>query len=181
MPMRVSKMPVRRQLALAVAATATVMTVSVVDHIKSGQAEETAITSQSLQNAATHDVLTSEVGLPGPSTPATVHDIQQADSFSLIAVRGEDLSSLDVSVRAQQTDGSWGQWYELDPVESGDPAAEHKGIPAATEPVFVGSTHSAQVAVQPKYGANVKSPRPTIAAPRPMPVWATGPRASNSR
>lgn len=65
MPMRVSKMPVRRQLALAVAATATVMTVSVVDHIKSGQAEETAITSQSLQNAATHDVLTSEVGLPG--------------------------------------------------------------------------------------------------------------------
>ncbi|SKQ43362.1 Putative N-acetymuramoyl-L-alanine amidase [Mycobacteroides abscessus subsp. massiliense] len=159
MPMRVSKMPVRRQLALAVAATATVMTVSVVDHIKSEQAEETAITSQSLQNAATHDVLTSEVGLPGPSTPATVHDIQQADPFSLIAVRGEDLSSVDVSVRAQQTDGSWGQWYELDPVESGDPAAEHKGIPAATEPVFVGSTHSAQVAVQPKYGANVKSPK----------------------
>lgn len=74
-----------------------------------------------------------------------------------------------------------GQWYELDPVESGDPAAEHKGIPAATEPVFVGSTHSAQVAVQPKYGANVKSPRLTIAAHRPIPVWATGPRASNSR
>ncbi len=115
MPVRVSKMPMRRQLALALAATATVMTVSVVDHLKTEQAEETAITSQSLQNSATHEVLTAEVGLPGLNTPATVHDIQQTESFSLVAVRGEDLASVNVSVRAQQTDGGWGQWYELHP------------------------------------------------------------------
>lgn len=64
----------------------------------------------------------------------TVRELTQDVSFSLVAMTG-DLTGTSARVRAQRTDGSWGPWYQIE--------SETR----STEPVFVGTTKTVQLAV----------------------------------
>ena len=75
----------------------------------------------------------------------SIREISQPEPFSMVALTGDDLTGTSARVRAQQGDGSWGQWYEIEnpELEGPDDQATRRG----TEPVFVGRTTAVQLAV----------------------------------
>ena len=76
----------------------------------------------------------------------TIREISQDTPFSMVALTGADLSGTSARVRAKHTDGSWGPWYDTEAVESDGGTG---ATPAArgTEPVYVGTTTTVQIAV----------------------------------
>ncbi|MGV0837683.1 N-acetylmuramoyl-L-alanine amidase [Mycolicibacterium thermoresistibile] len=95
---------------------------------------------------------------PGPDAPRlieqplaglgggeTVREIHQDTPFSIVALTGNDLDGTSAKVRAKQTDGSWGPWYEAEALDGVAPESD-PGRPG-TEPVFVGRTNTVQIAV----------------------------------
>lgn len=88
------------------------------------------------------------IGLGGG---VTVRELTQDTPFSLVALTG-DLAGSSTRVRAKRPDGSWGPWYQADyqtsapdhPPADGDGATEG---PRSTDPVFVGTTTTVQIAV----------------------------------
>ncbi|MFY2860961.1 N-acetylmuramoyl-L-alanine amidase [Mycobacterium sp. THU-M104] len=97
------------------------------------------------------------VGLGGG---VTIRELTQDTPFSLVALTG-DLAESSTRVRARRPDGTWGPWYQTeyetaapdDPpayragaAGSAPPAAAPEG-PRSTEPVFVGTTTTVQIAI----------------------------------
>ena len=90
------------------------------------------------------------IGLGGG---VTVRELTQSTSFSLVAVTG-DLAGTSTRVRAKHADGSWGPWYQTE-YETSAPDAGARGAitpkpvegPRSTDPVFVGTTTTVQIAV----------------------------------
>jgi uncharacterized protein with LGFP repeats len=96
------------------------------------------------------------IGLKGG---VTVREISQPTPFSLVALTG-DLAGTSTRVRAKRSDGSWGPWYQTEyetaapdattaagaAVVGGRPAGPVEG-PRSTDPVFVGTTTTVQIAV----------------------------------
>src|SRR5208283_4409814 len=128
------------------------------------------------------------IGLGGG---VTVREISQHTTFSLVALTG-DLAGTSTRVRAKRPDGSWGPWYQTeyetaapDPMTpaggeglagSARPAGPVEG-PRGTDPVFVGTTTTVQIAVT----------RPTQTVwdisrhPRNNPSGKTSPPSSSPR
>ncbi|TAM68022.1 MAG: cold-shock protein [Mycobacterium sp.] len=93
-----------------------------------------------------------EQPLIGLGAGVTVREIGQDTPFSLVALTG-DLAGTSTRVRAKRPDGSWGRWYQTeyetaapDPARSGHPTGATEG-PRGTDPVFVGTTTTVQIAV----------------------------------
>src|SRR4029077_21145449 len=90
-----------------------------------------------------------------------LRELTQEKPFSLVALTG-DLAGTSTRVRANRPDGSWGPWYQTeyetgapDPLRptGGEglaaatrPAGPTEG-PRSTDPVFVGTTTTVQIAV----------------------------------
>lgn len=112
------------------------------------------------------------VGLGGG---VTVREISQDTPFSLVALTG-DLAGTSTRVRAKRPDGSWGPWYQTeyetaapDPTSrAGDDAGSGpvEG-PRGTDPVFVGTTTTVQIAVTRPMDAPVTQPVPAPPADSP--------------
>src|SRR5438270_10582328 len=110
------------------------------------------------------------VGLGGG---VTVRELTQATPFSLVALTG-DLAGTSTRVRAKRPDGSWGPWYQTEyetaapdsgPADSeGRPAGSAEG-PRSTDPVFVGTTSTVQIAVTRPIDAPVTLPRAPLNVP----------------
>ncbi len=99
--------------------------------------------------------------LVGLGAGVTVREISQDTPFSLVALTG-DLAGTSTRVRAKRPDGSWGPWYQTeyetaapdptsrtggdDSARSNHPAGVTEG-PRGTDPVFVGTTTTVQIAV----------------------------------
>lgn len=105
-----------------------------------------------------HDTQLAEQPLVGLGGGVTVREISQLTPFSLVALTG-DLAGTSTRVRAKRPDGSWGPWYQTEyetaapdatGPERGDgsarPAEALEG-PRSTDPVFVGTTTTVQIAV----------------------------------
>lgn len=91
------------------------------------------------------------IGLGGG---VTVREVTQDTPFSLVALTG-DLTGTSTRVRAKRPDGSWGPWYQTEyeteapdptPVSTAPSAAAIQG-PRSTDPVFVGTTTTVQIAI----------------------------------
>ncbi len=119
----------------------------------------------------THDTELTEQPLIGLRGGVAVREITQDAPFSLIALTG-DLAGTSIRVRAKRPDGSWGPWYHTEyetaapdagPAggTSGRPAGSSEG-PRSTDPVFVGTTRTVQIAVTRPIDAPV-----TLGAPPP--------------
>ncbi|OBB85445.1 cold-shock protein [Mycobacterium colombiense] len=114
-----------------------------------------------------------EQPLVGLGAGVTVREISQATPFSLVALTG-DLAGTSTRVRAKRPDGSWGPWYQTeyetaapDPARAGGEESsgpDHPGAategPRGTDPVFVGTTTTVQIAVTRPLDAAVTQPPP---------------------
>jgi uncharacterized protein with LGFP repeats len=76
----------------------------------------------------------------------TIRELHQDTPFSMVALTSQDLTGTSARVRAKKDDGSWGPWYEAEPLEgvgADEPSPVH-----GTDPVFVGRTTAVQIAVR---------------------------------
>ena len=94
--------------------------------------------------------------LTGLGGGETVREIHQDTPFSMVALTAEDLTGTSAKVRAKNSDGSWGPWYEAETLDGVGPDS---AAPRGTEPVFVGRTTTVQISVTRPAGA-----APTVAA-----------------
>jgi uncharacterized protein with LGFP repeats len=107
------------------------------------------------------DTQLSEQPLVGLGGGVTVRELTQNTPFSLVALTG-DLAGTSTRVRAKRPDGAWGPWYQTEyETEAPDaalppPGERFTGLanpggaiegPRSTDPVFVGSTTTVQIAV----------------------------------
>jgi uncharacterized protein with LGFP repeats len=120
------------------------------------------------------DTQLTEQPLVGLGGGVTVRELTQETPFSLVALTG-DLAGTSTRVRAKRPDGSWGPWYQTEyetaapdnnpPAgESAQPAGPTEG-PRSTDPVFVGTTTTVQIAVTRPLDAAVTLGTPPAAAP----------------
>jgi uncharacterized protein with LGFP repeats len=102
-----------------------------------------------------------EQPLIGLGSGVSVRELTQDKPFSLVALTG-DLAGTSTRVRAKRPDGSWGPWYQTE-YETAAPDAVSPGGseglagsarpvgptegPRSTDPVFVGTTTTVQIAV----------------------------------
>jgi uncharacterized protein with LGFP repeats len=107
-----------------------------------------------------HDTQLADQPLIGLGGGVTVRELTQPTPFSLVALTG-DLAGTSTRVRAKRADGSWGPWYHAE-YETAAPdtrpaggeglagsarSAEPTEGPLGTDPVFVGTTTTVQIAV----------------------------------
>ncbi|BBZ72539.1 LGFP repeat-containing protein [Mycobacterium paraseoulense] len=107
-----------------------------------------------------HDTQLAEQPLIGLGGGVTVRDISQDTPFSLVALTG-DLAGTSTRVRAKRPDGSWGPWYQTEyetAAPDGATAAGSLEGPRGTDPVFVGTTTTVQIAVTRPMDAPVTQP-----------------------
>ncbi|MFC9893129.1 N-acetylmuramoyl-L-alanine amidase [Nocardia sp. NPDC127579] len=93
---------------------------------------------------------------------AQVKELSRDTPFSMVALTAKDLAGTKAMVRAKQPDGSWGPWFETEPV---DTYRNDRGAPSrtrGTEPIYVGSTNAVQILVTRK---DAPTPTPEVAAP----------------
>ena len=123
------------------------------------------------QASPPRDTQLAEQPLVGLGAGVTVREITQPTPFSLVALTG-DLAGTSTRVRARRPDGSWGPWYQTE-YETAAPDTRSGGQPVtavaapdgptegprSTDPVFVGTTTTVQIAVT----------RPLDATPIPVP------------
>lgn len=131
----------------------------------------------------THDTKLAEQPLVGLGGGVTVREVTQETPFSLVALTG-DLAGTSTRVRAKHPDGSWGPWYQTEyetaAPDNGPPAGESAPPPGPTEgprstdPVFVGTTTTVQIAVTRPLDAAA-----TVAAPAAAPVNDLGYRPAS--
>ncbi len=108
-----------------------------------------------------HDTQLTEQPLIGLGGGVTVRELTQDTPFSLVALTG-DLAGTSTRVRAERPDGSWGPWYQTE-YETAAPDKEVAGSagtagPRSTDPVFVGTTTTVQIAVTRPIDAPVTQP-----------------------
>jgi uncharacterized protein with LGFP repeats len=117
-------------------------------------------------SARSGDTRLAEQPLIGLGGGVTVRELSQSTPFSLVALTG-DLAGTSIRVRAKRNDGSWGPWYQTEyetaapdagPAHGDDGATEG---PRSTDPVFVGTTTTVQVAVTRPIDAAVTQPPPS--------------------
>ncbi len=128
--------------------------------------------------SAARDTKLTEQPLIGLGGGVTVRELTQDTPFSLVAITG-DLTGTSTRVRAKRPNGSWGPWYQTEyeteapdsvspPGGEGLAGSASPGGPTAgprsTDPVFVGTTTTVQIAVTRPIDAPV-----TQAPPVPSP------------
>ena len=97
--------------------------------------------------------------LTGIGGGETVREVHQETPFSMVALTADDMTGTSARVRAKQSDGSWGPWYEAEALDGVGEDSGSRGSPG-TDPVFVGRTTAVQIAVKRPEGAT-----PTVTAP----------------
>ena len=107
--------------------------------------------------------------LAGVGGGETIREISQSAPFSMVALTGNDLTGTSARVRARQTDGSWGPWYDTENMESNSDDTVDGG-PRGTDPVFVGSTTTVQIAITrpPEAEVTVTPPETALDAGREL-------------
>lgn len=103
----------------------------------------------------TRDTQLAEQPLIGLGGGVTVRELTQDTPFSLVAMTG-DLTGTSTRVRAKHPGGLWGPWYRIE-YETAAPDEQDAGSattlreplrePRSTDPVFVGTTTTVQIAV----------------------------------
>jgi uncharacterized protein with LGFP repeats len=109
-----------------------------------------------------------EQPLAGLGGGETIREIHQDTPFSMVALTATDLAGTSARVRAKKDDGSWGPWYDAEPLEG---VGEETAAVHGTDPVFVGRTTTVQIAITRPTGAPTTPGRPAVdktAGQRPL-------------
>lgn len=78
---------------------------------------------------------------------AQVKELSQETPFSMVAITARDLVNTTAKLRARQQDGTWGPWYDADPLETRANDQAPADAPTGTEPIYVGETTAVQMLV----------------------------------
>ncbi|OBH07332.1 cold-shock protein [Mycobacterium sp. E1747] len=122
---------------------------------------DTAADHRTASPPPAHDTQLAEQPLVGLGGGVTVRQISQQTPFSLVALTG-DLAGTSTRVRARRPDGSWGPWYQTEyetAAPDGVTAAGSLEGPRGTDPVFVGTTTTVEIAVTRPIDAPVTQPQ----------------------
>ncbi|WP_454194506.1 N-acetylmuramoyl-L-alanine amidase [Nocardia sp. Marseille-Q1738] len=91
---------------------------------------------------------------PGAVTPelmsqvgAQVKELSRDTPFSMVALTAKELANTKATIRARQPDGTWGPWYDTEPVDTHRTDRSGPGATNGTEPIYVGNTKAVQVLV----------------------------------
>ncbi|WP_245547820.1 N-acetylmuramoyl-L-alanine amidase [Nocardia pneumoniae] len=106
------------------------------DRLQPGTTPETP----ALSPGALPPELMSQVG-------AQVKELSRDTPFSMVALTAKDLANTKAMIRARQPDGTWGPWYDADPVDTHRTDHSGPGATEGTEPIYVGNTNAVQVLV----------------------------------
>ncbi|MDY3128199.1 MAG: N-acetylmuramoyl-L-alanine amidase [Corynebacterium sp.] len=107
----------------------------------SGPIEATS-NSASFDDGATVVVDDPAIAAQGDGTgPRAVKEFRQDEKFSQFAVTWEGDKDLAAFVRAEQADGTWSEWYDLEPM-----GIESTGV-NGTDLIYVGETNAVQVSL----------------------------------
>ncbi|MCC3327969.1 N-acetylmuramoyl-L-alanine amidase [Nocardia abscessus] len=97
---------------------------------------------------------------PGAVTPqlmsqvgAQVKELSSETPFSMVAFTAKELADTTATIRARQPDGTWGPWYDAEPVDTHRTDRSGPGATNGTEPIYVGDTNAVQVLVTHKQAA----------------------------
>ncbi|WP_422743920.1 N-acetylmuramoyl-L-alanine amidase [Mycobacterium sp. WMMD1722] len=123
------------------------------------------VSGDAADQPAVEDLTLTEQPLEGLGGGETIREIHQDTPFAMVALTAADLTGTSARVRAKKDDGSWGPWYDAEPLEgAGDGAGAAPGAVTGTDPVFVGRTTTVQISVTRPAGA-----APTGGGGRPAP------------
>lgn len=65
----------------------------------------------------------------------------------MVAITARDLANTTTKLRARQEDGTWGPWYDADPLDTRATDQTPADAPTGTEPIYVGETTAVQMLV----------------------------------
>ncbi|MCS5480518.1 N-acetylmuramoyl-L-alanine amidase [Corynebacterium sp. YIM 101645] len=78
----------------------------------------------------------------GVGGPRTVKEFERDEEFSMFAVTWNGHRDLAAFIRAEQADGSWGPWWDAEPIGQTGPGGEN-----GTELIYVEPTNRVQVSI----------------------------------
>ncbi|MFI6048084.1 N-acetylmuramoyl-L-alanine amidase [Nocardia sp. NPDC051321] len=84
---------------------------------------------------------------------AQVKELSRDTPFSVVALTAADLTHTKATLRARQPDGSWGPWFNTEPVDTRRTDRAAAGGKTGTEPLYVGTTNAVQMLVTRKNAA----------------------------
>ncbi|MGK8510968.1 N-acetylmuramoyl-L-alanine amidase [Nocardia asiatica] len=129
---------------------------------------------------------------PGAVTPelmgqvgAQVKELSSETPFSMVALTAEQLADTTATIRARQPDGTWGPWYDAEPVDTHRTDRSGPGATIGTEPIYVGDTTAVQVLVTRKQAAAgtiqpIAETAPTVDDPARQPAPSSADPAQQS-
>ncbi|MFI9511477.1 N-acetylmuramoyl-L-alanine amidase [Nocardia sp. NPDC052566] len=84
---------------------------------------------------------------------AQVKELSRDTPFSVVALTAPTLADTKAMIRARQPNGTWGPWYDTQPVDTRRADNAPAGGTTGTEPLYVGNTNAVQVLVTRKAAA----------------------------
>ncbi|MCQ4120516.1 N-acetylmuramoyl-L-alanine amidase [Rhodococcus tibetensis] len=96
---------------------------------------------------------------------AIVKEITRDTPFSMVALTSETVASAESKVRALQADGTWGDWFSPDMIDTRRTDKTASNGTVATEPVYVGLTKAIQILTPTTGLAHAAEPVPAPAQP----------------
>ncbi|MET8773612.1 N-acetylmuramoyl-L-alanine amidase [Nocardia sp. NPDC004654] len=78
---------------------------------------------------------------------AQVKELSRETPFSVVALTARDLANTRAMVRARQPNGTWGPWYESEPIDTRRNDHAPADDTVGTEPIYVGNTNAVQILV----------------------------------
>lgn len=114
------------------------------------------------------DTRLAEQPLDGVGGGETVREISQGTPFSMVALTGSDLTGTSVRIRARQSGGGWGPWYDAETLPSSTTDSQTAAAPGprGTDAVFVGRTTAVQISVTRPAGAPLTTVPPVTRTAR---------------
>ena len=136
--------PVTATLAAIAVATAAAFGGNQILNTQSGGSGPIDATSSSANFGDGNTVVVDDPAIPSQGEgagPRAVKEFRQDDPFSMFALTWQGHKDVAAFVRAEQEDGSWGEWFSAEPM---DVTTEGTN---GTDLIFVGNTNAVQVSV----------------------------------
>lgn len=147
-PVKLSKSSLGAVAVLAAAAITPVAAVGigqVADEAPTSSAADTGVNEVSLSSAPLAEGVPQDVAGGG----AQVREVSSETPFSMVGVTWKGEHDATARVRAQQPDGSWGEWFEADSVAGDLDSGQATSDKGGTEPVYLGTeTTKVQISLE---------------------------------
>ena len=148
-PVKLSKSSLGAVAVLAAAAVTPVAAVGIGqvadEEPATSSAADTGVNEVSLSSAPLAEGLTQDIAGGGEQ----VREVSSDKPFSMVGVTWKGEHDATARIRAQQPDGSWGEWFEAESVIGDLDAGQDSGGKGGTEPVYLGTeTTKVQIALE---------------------------------